>query len=604
MMSLFGPGLSFRVDAFGVLYISLCILGWLLCFAFAPRYMEHDTNKSRFYVFSLITLLATVGVFASADLFTLFLFFEIMSMASYVWVAQDERKGSLNAGDTYMAVAVVGGLSLLMGILLLNNAIGTVRIDEIGKACQSLGNGEKKRLYAAALCLFFGFSAKAGAFPIHVWLPKAHPVAPAPASALLSGVLTKTGVYGILIVSFNLFMGDTLWGSFVLAIGLFTMVVGALLALFSVDIKRTLACSSVSQIGFIIVGIAAAVLLDTEAGLAKTGTLLHMINHTLVKLAVFLVAGVIYQNTHSLNLNDIRGFGKGKPFIMLAFLLGGMSLSGIPGFLGYLSKTGIHEAVAEIGEALNSTLLAKSVEYIFLFSGGCTLGYMTKLFVCVFVERNKDEEMQKSYRAVSDYANTLQKAATMIPALLTLGLGITFALSSEENFFSFKMMSGSLISISIGAVLYLVMVRLLLMDRKYLDLWPKWLDLEEKIYRPLLITVLPTALGIVTRLLDNLIDDVVKFMRKTIYKDLSVKGERYEGTIFTHLFGHAADVIRAKMTGAELTYDIEHRMALRHQENIEAENYAKRSLSYGLIVACLGMFVMLGFILYQVFIKR
>ena len=602
-LQLFGPGLNFGVNEFSILYIALCLLGWLLCFIFAPRYMSHDGHKTRFYVFSAITLVATVGVFAAADLFTLFMFFEMMSMASYVWVAQDEKKASLRAGDTYMAVAVIGGLALLMGILLLNNVTGTVKIDEIKNACEGIGKDERKRLYAAAVCMFFGFSAKAGAFPIHVWLPKAHPVAPAPASALLSGVLTKTGIYGIMIVSYNMFMGDSLWGSFVLAIGLFTMVVGALLALFSVDIKRTLACSSVSQIGFIVIGIASAVLLNTEAELAKTGTLLHMINHTLVKLTVFLVAGVVYQNVHSLNLNDIRGFGKRKPLLLSAFLLGSLSLAGVPGFLGYLSKTGIHEAVAEIGFALNSEMLAKSVEYIFLFSGGCTLCYMTKLFVCLFVEKNRNEEKQGLYESMEDYAGILQKTAFLIPAVMTLGLGISFAVKSELNYYSFKMMSGSLISISIGIVLYFVMVRLLLMDKNYLDLWPKWLDIEEKIYRPLLVSVLPTIFGLATRFLDNITDDTVKFFRKTIYRDLPIKEERFEGNAMTRFFGHLADVAKAKLTGEELTYDYEHRMALRLIEKEEADNYAKRSLSYGLIVACLGMFVMLGFILYMVFVK-
>lgn len=600
---LFGPGLSFGIDGFSALYISVSIFAWLMCLLFAPRYMSHDGHKKRFYVFSVITLIATVGVFASRDLFTLFMFFEMMSLASYVWVAQDEKEKSLRAGDTYMAVAVIGGLVLLMGIILLYTNIGTVRLDEIKAASEGGGKYGRGRLYAAALCLFFGFSAKAGAFPIHIWLPKAHPVAPAPASALLSGVLTKTGIFGIMIVSYSIFPGDALWGSFVMGIGLITMVVGALLALFSVDIKRTLACSSVSQIGFIIVGIAASVLLGVESEMAKTGTLLHMVNHTLVKLTVFLVAGTIYQNIHSLNLNEIRGFGRKKPVLGLSFLLGGLSLSGFPGFLGYISKTGIHEAIVETDSALRSAMVAKSVEWIFLFSGGCTLCYMTKLFVCVFCENNRDANRQKLFSETSDYATVLQKATLCIPAILTLGLGITLLAKNDFSFLSFHMMKGSLVSISIGIVLYFVMVRLLLMDKNYLDMWPKWFDLEDKVYRPILLTVLPTALGFVTRILDDFVDSSVKFLRRTVYRDISIQEERFEGTVFTRFFGHLADVIKAKLTGTELTYDIEHRMALKHLENEETESMAKRSLSYGLIVACMGMFVMLGFILYLVYLK-
>ena len=194
----FGEGLFFSLDGLKTLYIIVSLFAWTISFLFAPRYLSHDKHKVRFYVFSLITLAATVGVFASGDLFTLFTFFEIMSLASYVWVAQEEKNKALKAADTYMAVAVIGGLVLLMGILLLYTNVGTLKLSELKAACETGGRFGRGRIYAAAFCMFFGFSAKAGAFPIHIWLPKAHPVAPAPASALLSGVLTNldSRVYG------------------------------------------------------------------------------------------------------------------------------------------------------------------------------------------------------------------------------------------------------------------------------------------------------------------------------------------------------------------------------------------------------------------------
>lgn len=597
-----GFGLSFTMDGFRELYIGLCLLTWTACLIFAPRYLQHDKNKKRFYIFSIITLVATIGVFASADLFTLFTFFEIMSLASYVWVAQEENEKALKAADTYMAVAVIGGLVLLMGIMLLYTNIGTVEISKIKEAVESGGKYGSGRLYAAGFCMFFGFAAKAGAFPVHIWLPKAHPVAPAPASALLSGVLTKAGVFGIMIVSFNMFEGDALWGCFVMAIGIITMVLGALLALFSVDIKRTLACSSVSQIGFIVVGISAAVLLGEEGSLAKYGTLLHMVNHTLVKLCVFLVAGVIYQNTHSLNLNDIRGFGKHKPFLGLCFALGGLSLAGIPGFLGYLSKTAIHEALLETGVVLSGALLVKSVEIIFLFSGGCTLCYMTKLYMCVFVERNRDKTLMESYKVKEDYISIAQKAAIITPAVLVLALGILVAIKDDYTFFVLEIMKGSFVSISMGIALYFFMVRMLLMDHKgYSDLWPRWLDMEEHFYKPVIMVVLPTVLGFFMRIMDDMLDSLIKLLRRTVYRDAPIAEHRYEGTWFTHMVGHTADIVVAKRTGEEVKHDIEHRMELKHMENAENVSLAKRSLSFGLFMACVGMFVMLGFILVIVF---
>ena len=171
-----------------------------------------------------------------------------------MWVAKEEKKEALKAAETYLAVAVIGGLVMLFGIFLLQNTIHTLEISQLLEKSKLVAN--KGPLYIAGGCILFGFGAKAGVFPLHIWLPKAHPVAPAPASALLSGILTKTGVFGILIVSCNLFFGDELWGRLILVLGILTMFGGALLALFSVDIKRTLACSSMSQIGFMLIGIA------------------------------------------------------------------------------------------------------------------------------------------------------------------------------------------------------------------------------------------------------------------------------------------------------------------------------------------------------------
>ena len=336
--------------------------------------------------------------------------------------------------------------------------------------------------------------------------------------------------------------------------------------------------------------------------MAKYGVVLHMVNHTLVKLCVFLVAGVIFQNLHSLDLNDIRGFGRKKPFLKVSFALGAMSLAGIPGFLGYLSKTALHESLLEAGELIADPILVKSIEAIFLFSGGCTLCYMLKLFICVFVEKNADPKKQEKFDNKKDYIGPLQRAAVVIPALLVLGLGITVAIKDEYSFFNLEIMSGSFISIAIGLLMYFIFVRKVLMNKAYLNMWPKRLDLEEKIYKPVLMTFIPTALGFLMRLLDEMADRIVLLLRKTVYRDANWAPERIEGTWLTHIVGHAADVAKSFKTG-EVSYDIEHKLALKHIENEENRSVARRSLSYGLILACSGMFLMLGFILYLVFIK-
>ena len=321
-----GMGLTFTADGFRAVYVCIAAFMWMCTSLFSMEYFAHYRNRNRYYMFQLITLGATEAIFLSADLYTVFVFFEIMSLTSYVWVAQDERKESLRAAGTYLAVALIGGLVMLMGLFLLNCQAGTLEIDRLYEACRG------KNVYAAALCLLFGFGAKAGVFPLHIWLPKAHPVAPAPASALLSGILTKTGIFGILVISCKILLHDGIWGTLILILGVLTMVAGAVLALFSVDLKRTLACSSVSQIGFILVGIGMQGLLGEENRLAVRGSFLHMVNHSLFKLVLFMAAGVVYMNLHKLDLNEIRGFGRKKPLLAFIYLMGALGIGGMPFF--------------------------------------------------------------------------------------------------------------------------------------------------------------------------------------------------------------------------------------------------------------------------------
>ncbi len=620
---LFGNGLSFSVDGFRGVYIAVAAFMWFMTTLYAPEYLAKYRNRNRYYLFTLFTLGATMGVFLSADLFTTFVFFEIMSFTSYVWVVADERKESLAAGATYLGVAVIGGLVLLMGLFLLKDLAGTLAIDDLrGALLGCVESGEKGRLYAAVGCIFFGFAAKAGAFPVHIWLPKAHPVAPAPASALLSGILTKAGVYGILIVSLRIFSGDRAWGKFLLVIALITMVTGAVLALFSVDLKRTLACSSMSQIGFILTGVAMATLLGEESAMAARGAFLHMVNHSMIKLVLFMAAGVVYMNVHKLNLNDIRGFGRKKPFLNVVFLLGALGIGGVPFFNGYVSKTMIHEAILEGAGFLNAP---KLVEWLFLISGGLTVAYMTKLYVAIFVEKNKIEGVQKTFEEKKNYVKlpgivALSGAAVVIPVLGVVPslvstrfadmaesfLGVEVPMEHAVHFYNLENLKGAAISLAVGAIVYFLIIRKLLMkDGRYLDAWPKVLDLEFAVYRPILLTILPAVFGAIVSVLDHLVDGIILFLRKTFYRDHREGGELEEGTIFTHLVGHIMDflhdflntTVRKESPKADPS-SYEHRLAMRHVKNVETRAVIGRSISFGLALATLGLLLTIGYMLF------
>ncbi|MFQ6960035.1 MAG: complex I subunit 5 family protein [Clostridium sp.] len=611
-----GMGLSFAMDGFRGIYGVVAAFMWMMTIVFSREYFGHYRNRNRYYLFQLVTLGATIGVFLSADLYTTFIFFEIMSFTSYVWVAQDERKESLRAAQTYLAVAVIGGMVLLMGLFLLYTSVGTLEIGALFEACRNFP--DKRMLYIAGGCMLFGFGAKAGAFPLHIWLPKAHPVAPAPASALLSGILTKAGVYGILIISCYMFYGDEKWGSLILALGVVTMFGGAVLAVFSVDLKRTLACSSMSQIGFILVGTGMQCLLGAENGLAVHGTFLHMMNHSLIKLVLFMAAGVVFMNIHQLDLNEIRGFGRGKPFLNAAFLMGALGIGGIPLWNGYISKTLLHESIVEYSGAPVFVF----VEWMFLISGGLTVAYMLKLYISLFWEKNRDPARQAEFDGMNRrYIRKQSMFAIGASAIVLPVLGMTpvktmerlagsaqgFMLMHEEghipHFFSMECLKGGLISIGIGVLVYLFVIRTVFLRKKagsasyYVDAWPKWLDLENLIYRPLFQRILPFMGIFVCRIGDSLVDGIIVLLRKTLYKDRKIPYRTGSLPKLDAILGKVLDKGAGYLKRQEESVSYRWKLGTRALERRESRDMIRFSLSYGLQLAGIGMIFILVYLL-------
>lgn len=612
-----GMGIHLRLDNFRALYSMIAGFMWLMTGLFSREYFINEEKRNRYYFFNLMTLGATMGVFLSADFYTTFLFFESVSLTSYVWVAQNEKKESLSAASTYLTVAVFGGLLLLMGLFILYESVGTLEMDKLASLCKIYP--DKRKIYGAGACMFFGFGAKAGVFPLHIWLPQAHPAAPAPASALLSGILTKTGIFGILAITHYMFLHDPIWGIGVLAVGNITAVLGAVLAVCSIDLKRTLACSSMSQIGFILIGIGVQGILGKENALAVYGTILHMVNHSFIKLVLFLVAGVIYHNIHKLNLNEVRGFGKGKPFLHVIFLMGILGMGGIPLWNGYISKTLLHESLIEaISLTRTVTSFIKWTEVLFLVCGGLTIAYCLKLYVCIFLENNINEKEQTSFFKISgDYMGKLSRGVLIISGALLPVIGILpfFAKGSfllkdvypPISYFSFDNLKNSFLSILIGSLIYFLCIRLLLMkkniegEKRYVNGWPASLSLEHKIYEPVLFGLLPLLGGTVSRFCDRFLDSVIVVLRKTVYRDKKVDNELLEGSYLTYKMGSIMDFIAnwrqkgEKRTGRR---SYVHRLAVIRDELIENNQIIRRSLSFGLFMVCLGLTLTLIYLLF------
>lgn len=297
-------------------------------------------------------------------------------------------------------------------------------------------------------------------------------------------------------------------------------------------------------------------------------------------------------NVHSLSLNDIRGFGRKKPLLLVSFLMGALGIGGIPLWNGYVSKTLIHESIVEYAHVLAeegaSAFPVHALEWIFLISGGITLAYMTKLFVCIFVEKNPTR--QAEYDGMKKYmtgksAFAIVGSAAVLPVLgfvpgLTMDkiadVGTDFFRSGhlEESikYFSPANLKGAAISIVIGAVLYFAVVRKLLMsaDGSYENRWPAKLDLEELVYRPVLMEYLPAGIGgvtrvfgenlvltpvcrgvmyvlrVITRAACDLLDGAVILLKRSIYKEYVPKSDDHLSKSVAYRVGHRLDETRGK----------------------------------------------------------
>lgn len=629
-----GLGLSFRADGFRALYAMLAAFMWMIAAQFSRQYFNHGENHGRYACFTMITLCGVMGVFLSDDLYTTFVFFEIMSIASYPWVAHEENKSAMKAAATYLSVSIACGMVTLMGMFLAWKEMGSLAFEALRA---QHGNSA---LVVPACLMLVGYCAKAGLAPLHIWLPKAHPVAPAPASALLSGMLTKTGLFGVIAIGLTLLGENLLFGQILLGLGLFTMLLGAVLAVFSVNLKRTLACSSLSQIGYITVGLSCAVILGHHGSLAAAGAVGHMVNHSLLKLLLFLIAGAVYMNAHTLDLSKLRGFGRGKWLLHFLFLLGGMGLAGVPGFNGYASKTMIHEAMVEILHEQHGFTAYQVAEWVFLFAAGLTTAYMLKLYICLFWQKNPDEARQKHYNKMNGHYLSFRSAIALgLSAVPVLLLGILpnhllmplTRLSAEflgqhghgdVHFFAAVNLKGGGISLAIGVIVYLLLVLPVLYHREkgYLNRWPKKLDLEEIFYRPLCCRFLPwLGCGIASfldripdskpvqkgaggffvgffRALDEMVDHLLLLIREIFLTNRQELLMTRNHSFFTRL----SAVIE------EGAYRLLHPILPekfkdhRSPTDMRYGNYATNAISFGLLLGALGIVVAIVYVFIRV----
>lgn len=324
----------FFADSLSLLVGLVANFVWVIASFYSIEYMSHSKKLRRYNVFSMLTLTGMLGVVYTRNLFTLYLFFEMLSVGSYVMVIHEESKEARAAGLKYLFMGIFGGLILFKAIIAIYAITGTADLAKITQISAKLGEHPWMPYIFAGLIL--GFGVKAGMFPVHIWLPDAHPIAPSPASALLSGVMIKAGGYGIIRTIYNIVGIDfmrhqtVLW--IVLLFAFTNIFLGSAMAIRAKEIKRMLAYSSISQIGYILLG---ATLL-TPFGIV--GGAIHIFNHAIIKGTLFMSAGAFIHQTGLRQLDDLKGIGRKMPITTICFTMAAMSMIGFPPFNGFISK--------------------------------------------------------------------------------------------------------------------------------------------------------------------------------------------------------------------------------------------------------------------------
>ncbi len=419
-----GLGITVRLD---ILSFSLALISsfvWMLVSIYAIDYMSHEHAGDRFYPIFIFVLGSCLGIFVAGDFFTLFIFFELMSLISYVLVIHEETREALRAGYKYLIMTIIGGLALFFAIILTFELAGSVSLSE-----GTLITVPSTMAFLAFLNFLIGFGMKAGMFPLHVWLPDAHPVAPSPASALLSGIMLKTGAYGLLRVLFTVFniplVKEANWDILLGVLAVITIVLGSAVALTQDDLKRRLAYSSVGQMGYIIMGMA---LLNEKA---LVGDVFHIFSHALMKSTLFLAAGAIIWKTGLRNINDLHGIGKKMPVTMGAFTIAALAMIGIPPLNGFLSKWTLALGALDAGVPF----------YVFILLVSSLLNglYYLPIIIAAFFGGENEHEGEESLALEYDDATY-----GMIIPLAVLGLScFVFGLMPHNFLFELSLKAAS-----------------------------------------------------------------------------------------------------------------------------------------------------------------
>ena len=405
---------SLRMDGVSRLFLAVAAYGFLITGVYAFVYLSHDSRETSFYSFFLLSLGALAGMDLAGNLITMYLFFELVTLLSMPLVLHDRTEESIRAALKYLFYSVAGAFLALCAIFFLGKYCTTLDLRPGGTLDAAKTAGHETLLRVVVFLGVLGFGAKAGLYPLHGWLPSAHPVAPAPASAVLSGIIAKAGVLAMLRLIYFCVGPDFLAGTWVqyawLGLSLLTVFMGSMMAYREKILKKRLAYSSVSQISYVLTGL----FLLTPTGL--TGGLLHVMFHACIKLLLFLTAGSFIHNLGVHRVDELRAVGRAMPKTLWAFTLGALALVGIPPASGFVSKWYLAEGALGSGLPVWSWL----VPVILLISALLTAGYLLPITIDGFFP-GKDT---RNLPARNGEGGPVMWVPLLLLAVLSVGLGV------------------------------------------------------------------------------------------------------------------------------------------------------------------------------------
>lgn len=356
------PDIDFvlRIDPLAMLFVTLSAVLWLLTTIYAVAYLEGSPNRSRFFGFFSICVSATVGIALAGNLFTLLVFYELLTLSTYPLVVHRGTPQALRAGRVYLAYTLAGGAALLAGIVWLYVLAGPVEFARSGGALAHVGREHDAVLRAIFVLLVLGFGVKAALVPLHAWLPQAM-IAPAPVSALLHAVaVVKAGAFGIIRTIYDVF-GVELTFELGLMLPLtvlacVTIIYGSLQALRQQDLKRRLAYSTVSQLSYIVLGA------SLFGPLATIGGLVHLVHQGIMKITLFFCAGALAEVLGIHRIEEIDGVGRRMPWTMIAFSVAALGMMAAPPMVGFVSEWYLGVGALAAGQAwVVAVLIASSL---------------------------------------------------------------------------------------------------------------------------------------------------------------------------------------------------------------------------------------------------